>query len=140
MRHLTSALQGNEVDEPEALEGAVRHSRGMTPMDPCVHAQAVSMFSPTSLQGQRQTSMEHGELQRIALIMIVYGELLLYECQSSVDLLTYGFIGSLALADEQPRECAQRVVGDALSHRSQSEVNRARLWLEGASSRRCYVE
>ena len=71
------------------------------------HEQADSMSSPKSLQGQRQTSMEHGELQRIALIMIVYGELLLYESQTSVDLLTYGFIGSLALADEQPRECAR---------------------------------
>ena len=77
--------------------------------------------SPMSLHVQRQTSMAHDELQCISLIMVVYGELILFECHASVNRPTYGFLGSLALMDEQPRECAQRVVGDALSHRSRSE-------------------
>ena len=38
MRHSTSALQGHDVDEAEALQEAIRRSLGLTPMDPREHA------------------------------------------------------------------------------------------------------
>ena len=66
--------------------------------------------------------MAPSELQRISLVMIAYGDLLLYECLSDVDQLTYGFLGSLALEDEQPRECAQRVWTEIVHHRSHTRI------------------
>ena len=46
----------------------------------------------------------------------------------------------MAIADEQPRACAQRVVGEALSHRPPADVRQGRLWLQGAASRECFIE
>ena len=119
MRHSTSALQGHNVDEPEAVKEALRRSIGLTPMDPRVHAEAGAQLSSMPPSLPRQTSMAPSELQRISLVMITYGELIFSECQSEVDHITFGFLGSVATADEQPRACAQRVVGEALSHRHQ---------------------
>ena len=84
MRHSTSALQGHDVDEPEAVKEAIRRSLGLTPMDPRVHAEAGAQLSLEPTSPTRQTSMAPSELQRISVVMITYGELIFFECQFDV--------------------------------------------------------
>ena len=55
MRHSTSELQGHDVDEPEAVQEAIRRSMGMTPMDPREHATAdasppIDAYKPTTTE------------------------------------------------------------------------------------------